>query len=95
MRIGVYNQVSQVYGVQSVKKSYSSGKTGTVSPKDQISFSGLGKDMQTAKAALGAVPDVREDRVKALREQLASGNYEVSAESFADKVMAAYEARSI
>lgn len=95
MRIGVYNQVTPLYGTQSVKKSYSSGKTGATSSTDQISFSGIGKDMQTAKNALSSVPDVREDRVKALRESIASGTYQVDAESFADKIIAAFEAKAI
>ncbi len=95
MRIGAYNQISSVYGTQSVKKSYSSGTTGAASAKDQISFSSVGKDLQTAKAALSNVPDIREDRVKRLRESIANGTYQVSAESFADKIIAAYDARTI
>ena len=95
MRIGAYSQISAVYGTQSVKKSYNSGTVGAASSKDQISFSTVGKDMQTAKAALGSVPDVREDKVKALRERIANGTYDVSAESFADKIVAAFEAKAI
>ena len=95
MRIGVYNQITPVYGTQSVKKSYNSDKPGAVSAKDQISFSGIGKDMQTAKNALSAVADVREDKVNALRESIANGTYDVSAESFAEKILSAFEARAI
>lgn len=95
MRIGSYNQVAQVYGNQSVKKSYNSSTIGATSTMDQVSFSTVGKDMQVAKSALAEVPDVREDKVNALKESIANGTYQVSAESFADKLLAAFDEKSI
>lgn len=95
MRIGSYNQVAQVYGNQSVKKSYNSSTIGATSTMDQVSFSTVGKDMQVAKSALAEVPDVREDKVNALKESIANGTYQVSAESFADKLLAAFNEKSI
>lgn len=94
MRIGAYNQVAQVYGNQSVKKSYGANSNGATSTLDQVSFSAVGKDMQVAKNALNSVPDVRQERVNALRESIANGTYHVSAESFADKLLAAYDEKS-
>lgn len=95
MRIGAYNQIAQVYGTQSVKKNYNTGATGDAAALDQVSFSTVGRDMQVAKNALKSVPDVREDKVNALRESIANGTYQVSAESFAEKLMAAFEEKSI
>lgn len=95
MRIGAYNQISQIYGNQSVKKSYNSGTTGAASTTDQVSFSSVGKDMQTAKTALKEVPDVRQDKINALKESIANGTYQVSAESFADKLLAAFDEKAI
>ena len=95
MRIGAYNQISAVYGAQPVKQSYNSGKVEAAVSRDQISFSTVGKDMQTAKTALNSVPDVREDRVNALRERIANGTYDVSAQNFADKLVAAFETKAI
>ena len=40
------------------------------------------------------VPDVREDRVAELKTQIQNGTYNVSNESFADKLLAAYENRN-
>lgn len=94
MRIGAYNQVAQLYGNQPVKKNYNQGAVGATSTTDQVSFSTIGKDMQIAKAALSSVSDVREDRVKALKESIANGTYQVSAESFADKILAAYDEKT-
>lgn len=95
MRIGAYNQVSQLYGNQSVKKGYNSGTYGATSTMDEVSFSTVGKDMQIAKNALKDVPDVRQERIDALKESIANGTYQVSAESFADKIMAAFDEKSI
>ena len=90
MRIGSMNQIAQVYGSQSVKKNYKSSSIGATSTTDQVSFSTMGRDTQVAKKALSSVPDVREDKVNALRESIANGTYQVSAESFADKLLAAF-----
>ena len=95
MRVGAYNQVSQVYGSQKISKTYNQSAIGSTSTLDKVSFSGVGKDMQIAKAALNNVPDVREDKVAALKASIADGSYSVSPESFADKLIAAYQAKSI
>ena len=49
--------------------------------------------MQTAKTALKQVPDVREEKVAALKAQIQNGTYSVSGESFAEKLLSAYESR--
>lgn len=93
MRVGTFNQIAQVYGNQSVNKKYNSSQIDAASTQDRVSFSTAGKDMQIAKNALNAVPDIRQDRVNELRASIANGTYQVSAESFAEKLMAAYDAK--
>ena len=95
MRIGAYNQINQLYGKQSVKKNHDSGTVGATSTRDQVSFSTTGRDIQITKTALSNVPDIREDKVNALKESIAAGTYNVSAESFADKLMAAFDEKSL
>ena len=95
MRVGAYNQVSQVYGSQKISKSYNANAIGAASTLDKVSFSNVGKDMQIAKNALKDVPDVREDKVNELKASIANGTYQVSPESFADKLVAAFAAKSI
>lgn len=91
MRIDAYNQISNYYNMNTKKvASKSASRTGTV---DQVSFSSAGKDMQTAKAVLANTADIRADKVAELKAKIASGNYNVSGESFADKILAAYSAR--
>lgn len=88
MRIEAYNQVQQLYNT---KKPGQVKKTSGVSFSDQVQISSIGKDIQTAKAAVAASPDVREDVTAPIKASIAAGTYEVSAGSFADKLLAKYE----
>lgn len=91
MRIGTYNQVAQVYGQSSVKKNYNSNQVDFASTLDQVSFSSVGKDMQVAKKALQSIPDIRQDKVNDLKARIENGSYQVSAEAFADKLIASFD----
>ncbi len=57
---------------------------------DKLQISGLGKDIQTAKKAVAAAPDVREDVISSLRDKIQDGSYEVSGDAFADKLLEKY-----
>ncbi|MBO5238299.1 MAG: flagellar biosynthesis anti-sigma factor FlgM [Lachnospiraceae bacterium] len=95
MRIDAYNQINQLYGTSKTRKTGKAGYAGSVNTTDQVSFSSIGKDMQIAKAALAKVPDVREDKVNALKTAIDNGTYNVSNESFAEKLMSAYAERTM
>lgn len=87
MRIEAYNQVQAVYQAQQASKV---SKVSNVTKTDKVSISSFGKDIQTAKAALSNIPDVREDVVANLKAKIDNGTYNVSPESFADKLIAKY-----
>lgn len=95
MRIGTYNMISQLYGNGPAKKSNSANGTSYASFKDEVSFSSTGKDMQVAKNALAATPDVREALVEDIKARLENGTYEVSSEDFASKIMEAFSAKKV
>lgn len=88
MRIEAYTQVQQVYDT---KKTVKSRAKGGVNASDQLQISSFGKDIQTAKQAVAASSDIREDVTASVKARIQSGSYEVSAESFADKLMQKYE----
>lgn len=88
MRIEAYNQVQQLYNT---KKPGQLRKTAGARFSDQLQISSLGKDIQTAKAAVAASPDVREDVTAPIKASIAAGTYQVSVESFADKLLEKYE----
>jgi negative regulator of flagellin synthesis FlgM len=87
MRIEALNQVQQVFGTGKVKHS---GQAAEVSRKDNVHISSIGKDIQVAKQAVKDAPDIREELVAPLRERVQNGTYDVSAEDFADKLLAEF-----
>lgn len=93
MRIGSYNMLSQIYGNTGTKKTKSAGNVASGSFTDEVSFSSKGKDMQTAKAALANVSDVRESKISDLKNRIKNGTYDVDLDDFASKLMEAYSAK--
>lgn len=87
MRVDAYNQITQMYQATKAAKTTAKGKTAS---SDVFEISQTGKSLQVAKQAVKDAPDVREDKVNRIKEQLASGTYNVSAEEFADKILNSY-----
>ena len=91
MRIDAYNQISQLYQASKPKKIT---KKSEATVKEQYTVSSKGQYYQ-AKKALAAAPDIREEKVAALKEQIASGSYNVSAQEIADSVVSKFFDSSI
>lgn len=89
MRIEAYTQVQQLYNTN--KPSKVQGKS-VSSRSDKIQISSIGKDIQTAKNALAATGDIREELTAPIKAGIANGTYQVSSEDFAEKLMRKYEA---
>lgn len=88
MRIDTFNQIAQAYSVNNKVKTAAVAKT---SKMDEFEISSFGKDLTIAKQAVANSSDIREKRVAELKAQINSGSYEVSGESFADKLIKKYE----
>ena len=88
MRIEAYTQVQQIYNTKKTVKVQNKAK---VSNTDQLQISSIGKDIQTVKAALAESSDIREELTAPLKASIANGTYQVSGESFADKLMQKYD----
>ncbi len=88
MRIEAYTQVQQLYKTQNTKKNQ---KTSSVSFSDQVQISSVGKDIQTAKMAVANSPDIRDEITAPLKKSIQAGTYQVSGESFAQKLLEKYE----
>ena len=86
MRINPYIQVQQMYNT---KKAGSTKKTESAGRVDNVMISSIGKDIQTAKQAVAAAPDVRAELVEPIKTAVKNGTYEVSGEKFADKLLRA------
>jgi len=54
---------------------------------DTVVLSDAAKRIQEAKKQLDAMPDIREDMVARLKEQVENGTYEIDAEKIAGKML--------
>lgn len=88
MRIEAYTLVQKLYDTNKAKKA---AVGSSVNVSDKLQLSSLGKDIQWAKKAVAESSDVREDVVAPIKARNQSGTYEVSADSFADKLIQKFE----
>lgn len=79
------NQVSQVY-LNKVKKT---APADAVLPQkaDKVELSSDAELVSAAQQAIANTPDIREEKVEALRRQIADGSYKVPAEQVAEKML--------
>ena len=91
MRINTYNQVSQLYQANKANKaSKAYGNVQSQTAQDQLHISRTGRDYQIAKHAVAGASEIREDKVAQLKERVASGNYDVNMDDFAQKLVEKY-----
>ena len=93
MRIEAYSQIQQIYQPKKTQKVASAAKIPSFS--DNLQISSIGKDIQTAKQAVAQAPDIREEITAPLKASIAAGTYNVSSESFADKLLEKYQSQLI
>ncbi|MBI5057032.1 MAG: flagellar biosynthesis anti-sigma factor FlgM [Nitrospirae bacterium] len=55
--------------------------------KDKISLSGKSKEIGDLKAAIDQLPDVRTEKVDALKQALDTGTYNIDARKIAQKIL--------
>jgi negative regulator of flagellin synthesis FlgM len=55
--------------------------------KDKITLSGKAKEINELKALINDLPDIRTDRVDALKKAIDAGNYSVDAKNVAMKML--------
>ena len=79
MRIDAYNAVNQIYQTSQISKAKATAKTSSASDKFEIS--------QTARTAVSAASDVREDKIADIKARMAAGTYNISSEAVADKIL--------
>jgi negative regulator of flagellin synthesis FlgM len=55
-----------------------------------VILSRASKEMQLAREAIASAPEVREDKVAAIREKIESGNYQIDNQAVAEKMVNAF-----
>lgn len=75
---------------KSVKKTSATEKSAQAS--DKVEISSQARDIQVAMKALAELPEIRQDKVDLLNEQLSNGQYKPSAEDLVNKIFASVSA---
>ncbi len=88
MRIETLNQVAAVYKTNKSRRAF--GANAVSSARDEVQISQVGRDYQIAKQAVAEASDIREDKVADLKARIESGNYEVTSDDFASKLLEKY-----
>lgn len=79
------SRVMNSYGVKPEKVEKADSVKGA---SDKIEISEAAKDFQVAMKAFKELPEIREAKVAALKEQIDSGQYNVSGKEVADRILA-------
>lgn len=84
MKINSLEHVTSVYNSQ---KSVTSKTKNAVNKKDELLISSEAKDIQLAYKLVKQVPDVRQEKVDQLKNQIQTGTYNVKLEEIVDKMI--------
>ncbi|HHV10443.1 MAG TPA: flagellar biosynthesis anti-sigma factor FlgM [Clostridiales bacterium] len=87
MRIDAFNKISEMYTAGSVK---SATKAKAANFSDTLEISEMGKGYQVAKQAVARTPDVREEKIKDIKERMEAGTYNISIQDVVDKLVDQY-----
>lgn len=84
MRIDAINRMYDVYNVQAGMAMKNVNKSQS---RDKVDLSSEAKDFATVKKLIANTEEVREDKVKELKEKMEQGTYDVTAEQVASKIL--------
>lgn len=76
--LNIYNNASKVDQTK---------KTGKEKKSDQLNISNRAREFQVAMEQIKNQPDIRAEKVAAIKKQVESGTYKVDAQKIADKMM--------
>lgn len=79
------NKAMQIYNKRSTEKL--NNAKNIEGPKDKLELSNKAKEYQIAIKAFKNLPEIREDLVKDLKSKIKQGNYNVTGEQIADKII--------
>jgi len=77
-------KVLQMYKKQEVKKEVQG--TSRLGKKDEVKLSDQARDFQIAMKALKDVPDIRKDKVEAVKKEIQTGTYEINSGKIVEKI---------
>ncbi len=81
----LYEKVHDLSKNQDLEKNESAQKT--ESDKDKISLSAKAKKIIELKGLIDQLPDIRRDKVDAIKKAIDSGNYNIDSQKTAQKIL--------
>ena len=89
MRVDAFAQIQSMYNLGNKNKQVKTETTKSFS--DQLQISSIGKDLRTARQAVAASKDVREELVGDIKSKIDAGTYSVDSDSLAEKLFAKFD----
>ncbi|MGL6173162.1 MAG: flagellar biosynthesis anti-sigma factor FlgM [Cellulosilyticaceae bacterium] len=83
MRINKMSSITEMYKSQSIAPV----QKVKANQKDEVIFSPQALEIQNAHKAAKASPDVRAEKVAAIKEQIKSGTYTIDAKAVSEKII--------
>ena len=80
-------QIMAAQKVKGVKGAQGPSEVGRTAGADAVSVSSMGQEIGKAMQVLGAMPDIRADRVAELKAKIDSGEYQVSGRDVAESLL--------
>jgi negative regulator of flagellin synthesis FlgM len=90
VRIHGVHQTLEVYKKQNSTKAQTKK---VEKAKDAVEVSSLAKEYQVAYKALKEVPDVRQEKIDAIKAKIKSGTYSIDAKEVSEKMMSQFDLR--
>ena len=89
----VANALSELYRQQKLSKTQPDGKSNAVADakggtgQDEVVLSSRSEEVNQIKQQLNQLPEVDEQKVARLREQINNGSYNINSQQVADKIL--------
>ncbi|MGA3207219.1 MAG: flagellar biosynthesis anti-sigma factor FlgM [Syntrophales bacterium] len=79
--------VQQYQKTEKVQEESSAKVDGSAAPEEKVNLSTKARDIQQLRDAVSQLPDVREDKISELKDQVDTGTYDVNGQKIAEKMV--------
>ena len=79
--------VQQYQKADKVQEESSPKVGGNAAPEEKVNLSTKARDIQQLRDAVGQLPDVREDKIRELKDQVDKGAYDANGQKIAEKMV--------
>jgi negative regulator of flagellin synthesis FlgM len=79
--------VQQYQKADKVQEESSPKVGGNAAPEEKVNLSTKARDIQQLRDAVGQLPDIREDKIRELKDQVDKGAYDANGQKIAEKMV--------